>query len=124
MKKVTLNVEGQDRTALVEKVGSSLWVHLNGQMYSYEPQRRSSHSAESTTDPTLTLAPMPGKVTKILVAKGDQVKKDQSMIVMEAMKMEYTLKCQMDGEVAELNVSVDDQVELGKLLVRVSGSNE
>lgn len=64
------------------------------------------------------LAPMPGKITKILI-KGDQVvKAGQVLIVMEAMKMEYSLKAEVDREVAQVFVQELDQVVLGQELLR------
>ena len=120
MKTVTLTVDGKERTAICEKVGNTLWLNIDGQLFDYKPQRRSSGTSESVSDPTMITAPMPGKITKILAGKGDSVSKDQALVVMEAMKMEYTLKSQMDGTVEELNVEVNDQVDLGTLLIRVS----
>ncbi len=67
----------------------------------------------------LTLAPMPGRVSAVLVAAGDRVLAGDRMAVMEAMKMEHTLTAARDGTVAEVLVAAGDQVEAGAALIRL-----
>ncbi|OYQ34529.1 3-methylcrotonyl-CoA carboxylase [Niveispirillum lacus] len=62
-------------------------------------------------------APMPGKVIALLVAEGASVSKGQPVIVLEAMKMEHTLKAPSDGRVTHLRYAVGDQVSEGVELV-------
>lgn len=62
-------------------------------------------------------APMPGKVIAILVEEGAAVTKGQPVIVLEAMKMEHTLKAPADGTVTGLRFQVGDQVSEGVELV-------
>ncbi len=119
MKKLSIEVDGKMRTAFVEKVGDQLWAQIEGRSFNYSPSRRKSGQSEASTDPTKILSPMPGKITKVSVAVGDTVEENQALIVMEAMKMEYTLSSQINSEVVKLNVNVGDQVELGALLVEL-----
>ena len=65
------------------------------------------------------LAPMPGKVVKLLVKAGDEVKARQGLVVVEAMKMENELRSPKDGRVTEIAVSEGTSVEAGRLLVVV-----
>jgi 3-methylcrotonyl-CoA carboxylase alpha subunit len=66
----------------------------------------------------LVTAPMHGKVLSLEVAAGDEVKKGQRLLVLEAMKMEHALTAPVDGQIAELLVAAGDQVaEDAKLLV-------
>jgi biotin carboxyl carrier protein len=65
------------------------------------------------------LAPMPGKVVKILVKAGDQVKARQGLVVVEAMKMENELRSPKDGRVSDVLVAEGASVEAGRLLVVV-----
>ena len=65
------------------------------------------------------LAPMPGKVVKILVRPGDEVKARQGLIVVEAMKMENELRSPKDGRVSEVLVAEGASVEAGRPLVIV-----
>jgi propionyl-CoA carboxylase alpha chain len=67
------------------------------------------------------LAPLPGAVVRVLVAAGDEVVAGQTLVVLEAMKMEHTLSCAHDGTVAEVLVGAGQQVESGQVLVVVEG---
>jgi acetyl/propionyl-CoA carboxylase alpha subunit len=70
------------------------------------------------------ISPMPGKVIKINVEKGDQVKKGQTLLIVEAMKMENYITAPSDGEVEEINVKVGDMVNSSTSLVILRNSND
>ena len=65
------------------------------------------------------IAPMPGKVIDVKVKKGKKVKAGDSLVILEAMKMEHSIKAVEDGTVSELLISLNDQVENGALLMVV-----
>ena len=65
------------------------------------------------------LAPMPGKIVKVLVKAGDAVKARQGLVVVEAMKMENELRSPKDGRVSDVLVAEGASVEAGRLLVVV-----
>ena len=65
------------------------------------------------------IAPMPGKVIDVKVKKGKKVKAGDTLVILEAMKMEHSIKAAEDGTVSELLISVNDQVENGALLMVV-----
>ncbi|MBX3273777.1 MAG: ATP-grasp domain-containing protein [Sandaracinaceae bacterium] len=73
-----------------------------------------------------TVAPMPGKIIKLLVAPGDVVSVGQTLAIMEAMKMEHSIGAPHDGVVAEVCVAEGDQVAEGAVLaiVREPGAHE
>lgn len=62
-------------------------------------------------------APMPGLVLNVLVAAGDEVKKGDNLLILEAMKMENILKSPTDGVVKQVMVKKGDKVEKNELLV-------
>ena len=66
------------------------------------------------------VAPMPGKVVKVLVAVGDPVEARQGLVVVEAMKMENELTVSRAGIVAKIEVTEGTSVEAGRLLIVVS----
>ncbi len=68
----------------------------------------------------LTLAPMPGRVSAVLVAAGQAVAAGDRLAVLEAMKMEHSLTATRDGTVAEVLVAAGDQVEAGAPLIRLA----
>lgn len=61
--------------------------------------------------PQVMVAPMPGKIVKLLVSPGDQVDDGQAVIVIEAMKMENELRAPTAGVVARIFVAEGDAVE-------------
>jgi biotin carboxyl carrier protein len=63
------------------------------------------------------LAPMPGRIVRVLVAAGDRVTTDQAVVVVEAMKMENELRSPKDGVVREVAIRVGDAVEARAVLV-------
>ena len=65
------------------------------------------------------VAPMPGKVIKVLAAEGDSVSEGDQVVLMEAMKMEHALKAPYDGTVTEVNVSDDSIVDADQVLATI-----
>ncbi|HEY6009166.1 MAG TPA: biotin/lipoyl-containing protein [Geobacteraceae bacterium] len=65
-------------------------------------------------------APMPGKVVKLLVAPGDTVQEGQTLLVMEAMKMQNELKTTTTGTVKTVHVQEGATVETGAALITVA----
>ncbi|MCK5151562.1 MAG: hypothetical protein KAQ65_06975 [Candidatus Thorarchaeota archaeon] len=62
---------------------------------------------------------MPGKITEVMVAVGDNVKNGQTVCILEAMKMFNELKASADGIVKEINVEPGSSVTPGDLLVLI-----
>ena len=65
------------------------------------------------------VAPLPGRITDVLVAEGDTVTKNQPLMILEAMKMEHTMVAARDGVIDALNVATGDQVAEGALLISI-----
>mgnify|MGYP001375363104 FL=1 len=63
------------------------------------------------------VAPMPGKVIEVKVKKGDKVKAGDTLIIIEAMKMEHSIKASENGKVTKLMVSLNQQVDNGATLL-------
>ncbi|HJW31823.1 MAG TPA: biotin/lipoyl-containing protein [Holophagaceae bacterium] len=68
----------------------------------------------------LLVAPMPGKIVKLLVNQGDLVQEGQTLLVMEAMKMQNELKASTSGTVATVHVQEGATVETGASLITVA----
>ena len=64
-------------------------------------------------------APLPGVVTKVLVAAGQAVKKGETVVVLEAMKMENNITAECDGSVTGVCVAAGDSVMEGTMLVTI-----
>lgn len=78
-----------------------------------------SEMAEATHAGTAVVSPLPGKIIKVLCEEGEHVKKDQPLIVMDAMKMEHTLAAPVEGMVSRLNAKEAEQVDAGAILIEV-----
>ncbi len=62
-------------------------------------------------------APMPGKILEVLVNVGDQVKEDDEVLMLEAMKMENPIYAPAGGTVKEIKVKANDSVETDQLMM-------
>lgn len=116
---------GKSSQVYFQKLGSHLWMHWQGQTHSIlvETKRRST-SQQSAANADSVLAPMPGKILKLAVELNQAVKKGQTLIVMEAMKMEYSFKAERDGVVAKLPFKEGEQVNAGAVLVALEEDRE
>lgn len=119
--KVWLDIEGQNVKVHAQWLQQQLWVHVNGKTFVVDPTagKKNSGRKNNSGNSDTVKAPMPGKITKIFVKVGDMTSKGQALIVMEAMKMEYTLKAEIDGKIQQIEVQVGDQVSLGKNLIKI-----
>src|SRR5262245_40354135 len=77
---------------------------------------RGDESAAGRSGPERLLAPMPGKIVRVLVKSGEPVSARQPVVVIEAMKMENELKASQAGTVAEIHVRDGQSVDAGALL--------
>jgi propionyl-CoA carboxylase alpha chain len=88
------------------------------------------HETERFPDPSTLaeagslLAPMPGSVVRIEVTEGAPVTAGAPIIVLEAMKMEHTVRAPADGLVASISVTAGDQVDSGQVLAVVHGAEQ
>jgi acetyl/propionyl-CoA carboxylase alpha subunit len=112
---------GKKLSYVSEWIQGTLWVHVDGKTFAIEGvgQSRKSRKTSEGSDQNKVSAPMPGKVTKVLIQEGQKVEKGQAVVVMEAMKMEYTLKAEIAGPIAKVAAKVGSQVSLGDLLVEI-----
>jgi biotin carboxyl carrier protein len=76
-------------------------------------------AASQGAGPQRVVAPMPGKVVRVLVKAGDEVQSRQGLVVVEAMKMENELRAARAGRVREVFVKEGQSVEAGTALVVV-----
>jgi propionyl-CoA carboxylase alpha chain len=70
------------------------------------------------------MAPMPGVVLEVRCTQGDQVAARQTLVVLEAMKMEHHVRAPADGVVAEVRVAVGQHVENGSLLIEFETADD
>jgi 3-methylcrotonyl-CoA carboxylase alpha subunit len=110
---------GHRRTARVAKAGARAWVLSEGALFPFVEQPRFAEPGVEVVAGGL-VAPMPGKIVKILVAAGQEVAAGAPLVVLEAMKMEHTVRAAAAGRVAALHVAVGEQVDTDRLLAVVA----
>lgn len=118
---VKVRIDGVDHRVQAQLLNGTLWVHYNGRCFTLETgggsKSRKRSGPKGSSDQVV--APMPGKVTKIMVQPETIVSPGEPILVMEAMKMEYTLKAEISGVVELVDCSIGEQVQLGKVLVKI-----
>ena len=92
-----------------------------GHAVAFTPASTVPQGAAAASDGSLR-APMPGKIVAVSAEPGQAVTKGQSIVVLEAMKMEHALTAPFDGVVGELAVAVGDQVTDGAVLAAITAS--
>ena len=78
----------------------------------------------TTGHDTEVKAPMPGLIVRLLKNIGDTVTKGESLLIVEAMKMENELKSPISGKVKEVHIQVGRPVDKGQLLITLSGHDQ
>ncbi len=101
---------------LTISAGASLRLTLPLKLGDSRSQVAALGTPKAQTGPQSLRSPMPGKVVKVLVKVGDEVKAGAPVIVVEAMKMENELRSTRDGVVKEIPVVEGQAVESGAVL--------
>jgi biotin carboxyl carrier protein len=109
---------GRERRGWVSAVGDTRWVFLDGEVFEFEVQRGGRRRAAAGPHASLS-APMPASVVRVDVAPGDHVRKGQTLIILEAMKMELPVRAPADGEVKAVHCRPGDLVKPGTPLIEL-----
>ena len=101
----------------VRRDGEIFHVFTGGRHFALTYNDPMAHAGEAEAAGGRLTAPMPGKVVAVLATKGQEVKKGEPLVIMEAMKMEHTIAAPSDGLVEEILYQVGDQVADGAPLL-------
>jgi propionyl-CoA carboxylase alpha chain len=114
-----LSIDGVVRRYLVDRAGTDAWVDgPDGSSALTELPRFPLPGSQLAAG--ALVAPLPGTVVKVAVATGDRVQAGDTLIAIEAMKMEHEVKASAAGTVTEVHVAAGEQVESGRLLVVIT----
>ncbi|KGJ97112.1 acetyl/propionyl/methylcrotonyl-CoA carboxylase subunit alpha [Colwellia psychrerythraea] len=120
--KVTVTIDGHRSQSIISHNNNNISLYQEHGVFSFS-QILPDHGQNQDDDNHGGLtAPMNGTMVSVLVTPGEQVTKDQPLVIMEAMKMEHTIKAPSDGVVDEIYFSTGDMVDGGTELLAFSSS--
>ncbi len=120
-----LNDNNEQTKAYVVRVGDKLFLNLFGRHYVIDDVSKDEdqdYSGDQGDSADTACAPMPGSVLKVMVKKGDKVKFDQPLVIIEAMKMENEVRAPRDGIIEKIVVEEGMQVGSGDNLILFESS--
>jgi 3-methylcrotonyl-CoA carboxylase alpha subunit len=114
---LSIRLGGTSMHGSVRRDGDVYHVFTGGRHFTLAYNDPMMQAGELESTGARLTAPMPGKVVAVLASKGQQVKKGEPLVIMEAMKMEHTIAAPGDGLVEEILYQVGDQVADGAPLL-------
>lgn len=118
MKSYTITVNGQPYDVQVEE-NTGIAAASAAAPASAPAPKPAAASNQVAADAEKITSPMPGTVLDIKVKAGDSVKRGDTLVVLEAMKMENNIVAPNDAVVVSVNVAKGDSVESGSVLVAI-----
>lgn len=115
--KLDLLIDGERVIAYVSSDGAKRWVTVNGRTVVLTKASGAKRSGAGQEHASELAAPMPGVVRSVNIEQGESVKKGQTLLVLEAMKMEIRIQAPFDGLVKSLAVKVGETVEREQILI-------
>ncbi|MET7367909.1 biotin carboxylase N-terminal domain-containing protein [Streptomyces sp. NPDC005566] len=125
-RRVTVELDGLTHAFSLAASADGVWLGRDGDTWhvqDHDPVEASLSGAARSGADTLA-APMPGTVTVVKVAVGDEVAAGQSLLVVEAMKMEHVISAPHAGTVTELDVTAGATVAMDQILAVVAPREE
>lgn len=115
-----LDMHGSRRRVHVVRDGGQRTVAIGSDVYDFAlAERGGTRRAQAAAGDDRLTAPMPGQVVSVAVAAGDAVEAGQTLVVLEAMKMEMRVSAPRAGTVRQLLVAPGQVVERGQKLVEI-----
>ena len=121
---VAVELQGKKDKLAFSQSKDALTIFKNGKTYAFH-YIKNNYSAEDSAGSEGNLkAPMPGAITQVFVTANQSVKKDEVLLTLEAMKMEYAIRAPFDGVVIASYFQKGDQVKAGDELVEFQALEE
>ena len=123
MKFLSLKWKGRTRHLWAEKTEGRIWIHFQGTAWQWKgPERAGKRRAGDTSAPGLkekVISPLPGRILSLPFKPGDRIKKGAVLLVLSAMKMEYSFKAEAKGQIEEIFCKAGDQVTEDQVLIKL-----
>jgi acetyl/propionyl-CoA carboxylase alpha subunit len=111
-----IDADGKRRYVNFAREGDTLYLSIAGEQYTLTREQSTIGHADTPIVSPDIVAPMPGKVIQVLVQRGAHVAGGDTIVILEAMKMETRLLAEAAGIVEAVHVASGDLVEGGKVL--------
>lgn len=120
MKNYTITVNGNVYNVTVEEGTTEGVVQAQVPVQSAPKKAPAKKAVQTGAGSVKVTAPMPGKILNVKANAGQEVKKGQVILVLEAMKMENEVVAPEDGTIASIDVAAGDSVEAGDVLATLN----
>ncbi len=120
--RLDLLIDGKHLTAFVSSENAKRWVTVNGETRVLTKPAGAKRKSAGHEHASELAAPMPGQVRAVNVSEGDSVTKGQTLLVLEAMKMEIRIQAPRDGKVMKLFVQQGQTVEREQALIEIEAN--
>lgn len=141
MKIIETVIKNETVFIYAEIIQDQIWFHFRGSTFTVSNKTQRDNQVDLFRSSSLTktsvgleikdsnininkksiLAPMPGQIVKILAATGQKVFKNQALLILSAMKMEYTLKAPYRGKITMVLIKEGDRVTADQTLITIQG---
>ncbi len=122
---LSLRLDGRPMTLYWAEQNGERWVSVDGCTYKLErPSRKSARGHGEAGGGASVRAPMPAQVRAVQAAEGDTVAKGDTLLLLEAMKMEIRVKAPSAGQVRRVLVQEGQAVEKEQILVEIQGEEQ
>ena len=115
----TVNHKGQDYIVEVKSGGDISSIQVAGQAPA-APQVAAAQAATPAVNAEDIPAPLAGNIWKVLVSPNQQINEGDTLVILEAMKMETEVKAARSGTVVSVNVNEGDQVSAGQAIISLA----
>jgi 3-methylcrotonyl-CoA carboxylase alpha subunit/acetyl-CoA/propionyl-CoA carboxylase biotin carboxyl carrier protein len=119
-----LEIDGAAHRFFVERAAHAVTVGHHGHAHVFRRPEQFVHDATAVPSDGAVVAPMPGTILTVKGEVGRAVRAGETLVVMEAMKMEIALQAPFDGSLAALDAAEGQQVPLGRELFRIAAGKE
>lgn len=121
---ISILIDNRSTTVYFARDRELCYLFINGQQFvvkepSGEGESFQIGETDSQEDKKNVRSPMPGKVIKVNVVEKEKVRKNQTLAIVEAMKMENEIKSSMEGRIKKIFVSPGDLVDVEKTLIEL-----
>jgi len=120
---IIFKVKGKPYHFFVARDEEAVYVYGNGRHYAFSEEKQQEFSPQNrgagANSGDYVASPMPGTIIKIQCAEGDSINENDTLVVVEAMKMENMLRSPVSGTVDKIHNNEGDLVEAGKPIVEI-----